>query len=795
MSTLKYAAGLSLLLCAASPGMPKAQTLTDEEAANWLRSVTPLPKQVKLAGKVTVPISRLRVRLDGTASELDRCGVRELEQLLASSSRTDVSLSAPELGGTFAIDLVQTDTIPEVLAARPNRDQAYQIASEAPGIGHFRLRCAAETEVGTYYAVKTLKQLLKPTIRQNGDVWTVDLPIGTIIDWPDLEERGAWGGDCAQDLERLSDHKFNLIERHAKATVDANGIGHATMDMEVMERARNHAVRVVPIIHHLEQLGRSGLFKAYPNLRAKGAEKSICFAQPEIVTVVAQWLTDLGRIPDVSEVMIWLSEEGKGCTCTTCAKDDRFVNEVRVCVAAWIKAKDTCPGLGLRLLLTQASHKSNDKVLAAVPEGVKVSYYHGGLTYNTTRKPMIYPLLENYVKGGRWLGVYPTLGANWRIVAPFSNPWFVHFRLTEFVEDGLACLVGYTVPTNDLYKMNVEAAMEWAWNAGGRTPKAFARAYATRRGVRNVDAFVRWCERLSPVSWDVYGSGFPYREVYGGTDGIVRGSIKMGTGILAEFAREEQLDEDLASCAAALVLAHQAGDEAAVLETQIVQAYVQVLKSVWVLSKLVKKDSVAPENRDEAKRYFDLLQGSCSATASLYPKWVAAEAPELEKNQSARFWDTVAVMERLAARIGTVMEDCGFEDKEKPYRLNIIGTWATEEFEEQRGQTRRLDVTGLVDAPGTYTFQPKYRRGTLGLTASVVQLVSFPQDRPDAVRVESEDRHRCHAGAWVKDDIYRLELEAYAPDRGYAVVATIRGGPTTQGEFRFRKMRNETPTP
>jgi len=567
------------------------------------------------------------------------------------------------------------------------------------------------------------------------------------------------------------------------------------MDMDVMERARKHAVRVVPIIHHLEQLGRSGLFKAYPNLRAKGAEKSICFAQPEIVTVVAQWLTDLGRIPDVSDVMIWLSEEGKGCTCAPCARDDRFVNEVRVCIAAWVKAKDTCPRLGLRLLLTQPSYKSNAKVLAAVPEGVKVSYYHGGLTYNTSRKPMIYPLLEDYVKGGRWLGVYPTLGANWRIVAPFSNPWFVHFRLTEFVKDGLACLVGYTVPTNDLYRMNVQAALEWAWNAEGRTPKEFAQAYATRRGIKKADTFAEWCERLSPVSWDVYGSGFPYREVYGGTDGIVRGSIKMGTGIFAEFAREAQLDDDLAKCEEALVLAHETGDEAAVLETQIVRAYVQVLKSVWVLSKLVKKDRVEPESRTEAKQHFDLLIEGCSDVASLYPKWAAAVAPELEKRQSARFWDTVAVMERLAAKVGKVMEDCGFEDKEKPYRLNIIGTWATEEFEEKRGQTRRLDVSGLVDAPGTYTFQPKYRKGTLGLTASSVQLVSFPKDKPDAVRVESEDRHRCHAGAWVKDDIYRLELKAFSPGRGYAVIATIGGGPTTQGEFRFRKMRKEAQTP
>jgi hypothetical protein len=41
----------------------------------------------------------------------------------------------------------------------------------------------------------------------------------------------------------------------------------------------------------------------------------------------------------------------------------------------------------------------------------------------------------------------------------------------------------------------------------------------------------------------------------------------------------------------------------------------------------------------------------------------------------------------------------------------------------------------------------------------------------------------------VKDDIYLLELKEYDAGRGYAVIANIGGGDSTQGEFFFKKLR------
>ena len=779
-----------LLVAAASSY--EITTLGTDEAKLWTRWLLPLPKEIRLTGKATVPVAEISLVLPADAAELERCAADELAKLLAHGGEVAVPVtSTPDLN-RFCIALERA-ALP-ASKGRPNPDQAYALTPllDASGKQLRGLSLSGATPTGLYYASKTLQQLLSPTLKGAGSLATVDMPVLTITDWPDLEERGEWGGTASEDLEWRADRKFNLLERHAELTLDGQGVGQAVMKAEVMERARTHGVRVVPIIHHLEQLQGTGMFERYPNLKAVGVKDSLCFAQPEATKLVSEWLTALGKIDGVKEVMIWLSEEGKGCECEQCKLNDRFVNETRVCLAAWQQAKQTCPNLGLRLLLTQASYNSNDKILAEIPEGVKVSYYHGGLTYDASRREMIYPLLQDYIERGRWLGVYPTVSASWLSVAPFSNPYFIKYRMTEFVDKGLKCLVAYAVPANGYYYLNVEAAAEWSWNAHGRDEREFAAAWATRMGIRQPDRFAEWTATLSPVSWDVYGSSFPYREHYGGTDAIIRGDgIPLGTGIFFEFKREEQFDEDLAKCDAALKLAEEIGYEPALLETKIVQAYARILKSVWVLSKLVHGTEVKAEDRARATEFFDFLQDGARTVVDLMPRWGEIASPLVPAEPAGRFTATSADVDRLAGRVGALMEACGLEDKDKPYRLRVIGTWDTPEFADQQSQTRSIDVTQWVSGPGTYLLQFTYKSGTLGLTASQVALISHPKDNPNDTREECVDKHDCHAGAWAKGDVYMLDLKEHDPERTYLLAASIRGGNTTQGEILFRKKRPE----
>ncbi|MBI3920687.1 MAG: hypothetical protein HY318_04650, partial [Armatimonadetes bacterium] len=740
----------------------KRQNLQPEEVRDWTRWLVPQPKQVDITGKLRVPVRSLRILLPSSPTELDQVAAQELVACLKETAEVQVPVGPG--GGPrtrITITFARRDSDRKKLSQFRNSDQAYLLATrQASGGKVAGVTCAGITEVGVYYAVKTLIQLLRPTVKGKGPAATVDVPVVRIVDWPDLEERGEWGGSVVEDVEWMSDRKLNLIEKHADLTVDDTGIGHATMDVKLMDRARTHAVRIVPIIHHLEQLGDTGLFKAFPQLKAAGVPDSLCFSRPEVVTLLSQWLSDLGRIPGVFDVMIWMSEEGQGCKCERCVKNDRFVNEMHACVAAWERAKENCPKLGLRLLLTQASYSSNEKILAAVPEGVKVSYYDGGRTYDTSRRSMIYPLLEEYAKKGRWLGVYPTLGANWLIVGPFSNPEFVHYRMTEFVDKGLSCLVGYTVPANWIYPVNVEGAAEWSWNAHGRTTEEFTKAYAVRHGIKDPDKFALWTQTLGPASWDLYESRFPFLENYlRDIDKVAGGYVKrpLGTSIFESFKSEARFDEDLARCVAALTLANEIGDKSSVLETRIIQGYLRMLKSVWQLSEVLHGDEgVDPKDRETAKQRFDLYSAGSNAVTSLYPEWFDALAAQAKVETPQCFNDTIHLVDSMAARMGELMERLGFEDADKPYRLHLIGQWKTEDFGDQQGQVRRFDVMQFVKGAGIYLFQPKWRSGTLGLSASQVSLLSFAKDKPEDTREEAVDRHPCHAGAWVQGDVYAL---------------------------------------
>lgn len=785
-----------MLTSSAASGAPVAE-LTAQEASSWQLWLCPLPREVSLTGKVTVPVAGLRVRLPAAATDLDRNLLLELAAALEANTGAKPDLAGGVGPTSVVLDFRRRADDEELLGEKPNADQAYCLEMTA-GADAPLITCHALTEHGSYFGMKTLKQLLLPTLRGDGEAATVDVPLGRIVDWPDLEERGQWGGTAVRDLDWLTDLKYNLLEVHASLKVDEDGVGHATMNPDTLDACRRHGVRVVPIIHHLEQLTHTGLFEAYPMIEAavdtgNPNQRVICFAQPEIVKPLSDWLRELGEVAGVTEVMIWLSEEGKGCRCEQCAEAERFVQELEACVRALRVAQESCPELGLRVLLSQGSYATNDKVLQALPDDVKVSYYHGGLTYNTERKPMIYPALEPYLAQRRWMGVYPTLSSNWLTVAPFSNPEFTHYRLTEFVDKGLRNVVAYIVPTALYYRVNTEGGLEWAWNAHGRTPREFAGSFAVRHGLGDPEVFARWTELIGPAAWDLYASSFPYLEHWGAPVArIAAGRMRLGLGqsIFAAFTSPEQFEQNLQRCDEALRLAEEIGAAEFIAETKIVRGYTRTLQAVYQLSRIMHGDEgVKQEDRETAQRWFAVVQEGLDELIESYPPWSEACQVELGPRPPTRFASTLTMMEKLAARMGGLMEECGFVDRGKPYRLHVIGSWKTEDFAPDRQQTRRLEVTELVDGPGTYTFRPAYRSGTLGLVAHRVALVSFPKQAPEEIREEAVDQHTCHAGAWVENDVYTLTLEEHDPARGYAVVAHIAGGDSTNGDFLFRKLR------
>ena len=218
---------------------------------------------------------------------------------------------------------------------------------------------------------------------------------------------------------------------------------------------------------------------------------AMCFSKPRSGEILAEWIASLAG-QGVPAVNVWLSEYGGQCGCDECrkaAEADR-PQHVLEALAVWKalpEARKHNPKLQLRILTTQGSYPSNGKIVRNLPREVGIEYYCGVgcpySTYDSSRDPMIYPLLADYASKGNWLGVYSQFTPSYGMVAPWSAPEFIKFRMTEYSEKKLKSVCGYVLPNNALYDFNVTAAAEWAWNARGRSPREFSAAWATRKGL------------------------------------------------------------------------------------------------------------------------------------------------------------------------------------------------------------------------------------------------------------------------------------------------------------------------
>jgi len=216
---------------------------SSEETKLCLRWVIPLPKHTHFKGKLILPVTNLAVRLRASASDVEQNALQELEAILPEKA------SARDPDGRFPILIGVSDAegkidgtpIPGAARLRElkNEDQAYLITPlSEPGIAVTGL-----TERGVYYGVKTLQQLLEGRLDQDH----LTVPIVRVLDWPDLAERGQWGGSSAGDIQYLADRKMNLIEAHSQFWIDDQGRGRASIDTESQGNARLHAIKWVPM--------------------------------------------------------------------------------------------------------------------------------------------------------------------------------------------------------------------------------------------------------------------------------------------------------------------------------------------------------------------------------------------------------------------------------------------------------------------------------------------------------------------------------------------------------------------
>ncbi len=775
-------AAIPFLCCLSLPAVPQAQPAGRLDG--WLRWVIPLPREAEIREQVTVPADTVHVSLAPGAGPLERHGARRLRDLFRERAGVEA-----ETGTGFEILLGVCDeqgrigsfTVPDAgrLAGLPNSDQAYLIRP----LGTDRLVLAALDPKGVFYAALTLRQLLEARFRGT----TVTLPLATITDWPDLAERGEWGGSSVRDIEWLTRRKMNLVEFHTTHRVDRDGTPVTAVDRSLLRRGRLNAVRMVPVISHLNSMGGRGVYDAFPDLKGKG-ERALykghggselwapCASNPKLHEILAGWLRGFAA-EGIRNVSCWLGELKQRCECEECAKVGQFALEARAFVRGWELARESYPDLRIRILLTQGSYPTNDRVLAEVPAEVGVTYYDGGKTYDSSRDPMIYPLLAEYASGERWLGCYPQLTPSWRIVSPWSCPQFVRFRMTEFAEKKLVSLGGYVVPDNRLFDFNVTAAAEWSWNARGRDEEAFALAWATRKRLPRPETVAEWAVKLGPVSWDLYGARLVERYLFHPATVScmvsARSAPAFGQGMFRYIPDAEHFSRNLAICEEAMELANRIGSSAIKAETTAVLTYYRMLNELCTLCNLLAEH---PTPTDEQRRGLQAAMNRFALNGALNVEalrdWERAVAVGAG---GGRFREGVQATEDTVQAVANALAPLGIRNPASLLMSTKIGEWKSDDFRETAWIVKTFDITPHIAGSGRYTVTFQYKSGWNGLHSERVALVGEPR-AGDGPPVEvSVDEHPGSTGHRSRGNVYTLNLLEYDPALNYRIVARIRG--------------------
>lgn len=648
------------------------------DQSGWLNSLMPLPQEVRIDGAITVKLSAITVRIPENAGEVERFAASELASFLGVEivtrpvkGKTELLVGTFDSNGSVGGVALKSDV--ERLRTLPNSDQSYVIRTE----GAQRIVLAGLTGRGVTYAVRTFIQCIG--MRISGGAVTI--PKITVTDWPDLAYRGFWDDTFPADqIDWVASMKLNVLDCLAKLIVNDDGRGQVVRlpskgetafdGVDYAEYCRLRAVQFVPVIMHLSHLSRTGIYEKYPQLIGIGEppDKRFippCAKRPELANVLADWMEDLAKRPAVEEISVWLSEVEQQCQCPECLAVGQYVMETRAILNAYNRVKANHPGLGLRILTTQGSYASNEKILAEIPEGVGVVYYDGVRTYDSSREPMIYfPLREFAAKGGI-LGVCPQLTVSWAVVCPWSSPQFVRCRMNEFADKKLTLVSAYATPDLHLYEFNVAAAAEWSWNAHGRTEGEFALAWATCQGMKDPETFADWAVLNGSVSWDIYGSAIPYHFIpnFGVGDRMIKHHVKpvLGEDMFRYFPTPESFDEALAKCSKALAMARKIGDPRFIEETLTVRGYIVMTKELYFialgLSEGAPYDNAARKDLDS---HLAKLTDACRETNESLTRWEALFGDNLG---GGRFKGTIELSDTMAALVRDTIAEAYAEKK------------------------------------------------------------------------------------------------------------------------------------
>lgn len=490
--------------------------LTPGERNRLERFLLPLPHEISVEEVAVVAPEDVSVKTDVRTGNVVENGVERWERFF--KEKTGVS----PRGKGFVVRFGILDENGEVagrrvhsagrLNALPNNDQAYVIEPD----GETGLIVAGLHENGVLHGIATLCQILETCPAGN----TLSIPLVSVVDWPDLAERGFWHMPL-NHLPWLTSMKINHFHCTTYFTVAPDGTPVPAMTTNIkdkatstgwaspFETARRHAANVVPGIGHLDfwKAVCSGFADRFPELIGKGERaragmfertgaRALCASNPKLVDVLASLMETIASW-GVPEVCVWASEyPGAQCECARCIEEGQFQAEVRSILTAWGRARARNPALKLRIFFGAGGFavgekwfpdyppKAVDEILARLPDGVRLEVSNG-IPEET---------LAAFSARGGWVSrYYVAVLSFWnRFAAGDIQKRMQLFHAKRYHG---ACQYFQQYYWDDIrgaLDFQLCAVAEYAWNVNGRSPIEFAEAWATRRGFDHPAQFGQW---------------------------------------------------------------------------------------------------------------------------------------------------------------------------------------------------------------------------------------------------------------------------------------------------------------
>ena len=485
------------------------------------------------------------------------------------------------------------------LGSLPCAEQAYRIV---PLDGRTLALVGTRAE-GVYYAAKTLKQLLCAPLLRAADRAMLSIPMADVTDWPDLAERGLWGGgadgDADEDIEWLAERKMNLVESHANLVDRPGRARRGDFPGRAVGPGRaKRRCNLVPIIHHLEQLPPE-IFVAISRAsrrgrpRRRGAGWETCTPPASRsrrpAQLLADWLTCAWRsTPRCTAVNVWLAENDVPCHCEKCKAVDSFLLQTRVALQAWESARQIKPDLRLRILLTQGSYKSQRR-----GPGRRAA---GGRRDLLRRRPhlRLVARADDLSAPGAVCGQGPVAGLLPAVDGLLADGLSLERAAVRQGPDDGVRRQAAAVPVRATPPPRIASTSSTSRPrpSGPGTPTGAASASSRWPGPR-AEAFPIRKRRptgpstLGPVGWDVYGARRAHdlvlrRRRRGDPAGPARRAWAAASSPIS--ATPARFDEDLAACDRAMQLARELQAPALIEETRAIRGLVEMLKGIYLIA-------------------------------------------------------------------------------------------------------------------------------------------------------------------------------------------------------------------